>query len=310
MISTTLLLLITALMSEPVETKVSTGNLYGTLDLPLTAGPWPVILIHPGSGPTDRDGNAPGLQCNNLKQLGRKLAGQGYACLRIDKRGIAASAQGMLSEEDLRFTNYVDDVMIWCRWLRKQERFNRLILLGHSEGSLIVTLAAAKVHPDAMISLCGMGRAYPAILRDQLSRNLPDNLKKKALTLVSQLEDGQPLGEVPKSLLPLFRPSVIPYLRSASKYDPAKLLGQLDLPILIVSGTTDIQTSQLDYNRLVHAAPQASAVRIDAMNHVLKSIDSTARIEQVFKTYIVPHSPLHPKLIPVLDQFLQSQLPK
>lgn len=297
-------------MSEPAEIPVSAGTLYGTINRPLTAGPWPVIFIHAGSGPTDRDGNAPGLQCNALKQLGRKLAGKGYACLRIDKRGIAASAKAMTKEEDLRFTDYIDDVTIWSRWLRKDQRFNQLILLGHSEGSLIMTLAASKVKPDALISLCGMGRTYPVILREQLSRNLPDELKKQALTLLTQLETGQQLSEVPKPLEPLFRPNVIPYLRSASKYDPARLLKQLHLPILIVSGTTDIQTSQADYDSLTQAAPKASAVRINAMNHVLKTIDSTARIEQLFKTYIVLHRPLHPKLIPTLDQFLQTQLPK
>ena len=305
-----LLLLVASMMSEPAEINVSAGVLYGTLDLPLKAGPWPVIFIHPGSGPTDRDCNAPGLQCNALKQLGRKLAGKGYACLRIDKRGIAASAKAMTKEEDLRFANYVDDVTAWCQWLRKDRRFDQLILLGHSEGSLIMTLAALRVKPDALISLCGMGRNYPTILRDQLSRNLNGDLQKQAFTLLTQLETGQQLSEVPEALQSLFRPSVVPYLRSASKYDPAQLMGQLHLPILIVSGTTDIQSSQADYDALVRAAPKASAVRINAMNHVLKAIDSTARTEQLFKTYIVPHKPLYPKLIPILDQFLQAQLEK
>lgn len=308
-VGTTILLLMASLMSEPAEITIPAGRLYGTLDKPLTAGPWPVILIHPGSGPTDRDGNGPsGLNCNALKQLGRAVAGRGYACLRIDKRGIAASAKAVASEDKLRLTDYVDDVVAWSRWLRKDKRFDPLILLGHSEGSLIVTLAAARVKPNALISLCGMGRSYPTILREQLSKNLTGELKDQALALLTQLDTGEPLSDVPKTLMPLFRPSVIPFLRSASKYDPAQLLSQLHLPILIISGTTDIQTTEEDYDTLVRAAPRSSAIRINAMNHVLKSIKSTNKTEQLLKTYIVPHTPLHPKLTPVLVQFLQSQL--
>ena len=198
----------------------------------------------------------------------------------------------MDKEENLRFGDFVDDVVSWSELLRKDKRFNQLILLGHSEGSLMVTLAAPRVKPDALITLCGMGRTYPAILRDQLGRNLPEDLKKKAFTLLNQLESGKELGEVPDSLKALFRPSVVPFLRSAAKHDPASLLGKLELQILIVSGTTDIQTTQSDYDALIEAAPQATKTRIAGMNHVLKAIDSTNQLEQLLRTYLTPRPPL------------------
>ena len=71
-----------------------TGTLAGTLEVPATPGPAPVVLIIAGSGPTDRDGNTPLLPGKNdtLKQLALGLASRGVASVRYDKRGVGASA--------------------------------------------------------------------------------------------------------------------------------------------------------------------------------------------------------------------------
>lgn len=80
--------------SEELKLETLKGTLYGTLELPMGKGPFALVFIHPGSGPTDRDGNSAGLPGKNdsLKLLVQGLAQQGYASLRVDKRGIAASA--------------------------------------------------------------------------------------------------------------------------------------------------------------------------------------------------------------------------
>lgn len=80
--------------------ETPTGTLYGTLELPKSKPPFPVVLIIAGSGPTDRDGNStarpapnvpPGPN-NSLKLLAGGLAAQGIASLRYDKRGIGEGA--------------------------------------------------------------------------------------------------------------------------------------------------------------------------------------------------------------------------
>jgi len=101
--------------AEPAILETPTGTLYGTLELPAGDGPFPVVLIHAGSGPTDRDGNSPAIpgKNNSLRMLAEELAGQGIASLRYDKRGIAASAKAVPKEEDLRFETYIDDAVSW-----------------------------------------------------------------------------------------------------------------------------------------------------------------------------------------------------
>lgn len=291
--------------TEAVELKTETGTLYGAIDLPTGDGPWPVVLLHPGSGPTDRDGNSPGLKNDSLKLVGQGLAEAGIACLRIDKRGIAASAKAMVKEDDLRVGTYADDVTAWVQLLRKDKRFTKVGFAGHSEGSLIGSLAAPTARFDAFVSLCGPGRMMGDILREQLKKNLTTELFEQCAPIIDDLEAGKLVPEVPKELAALFRPSVQPYLISSLKPDPAKELAKVACPVLVVSGSTDIQVMEADYKLLAASRKGVQAVRIEDMNHVLKEVKTTVRLVQTF-SYTNPKQPLHPKLVGELTGFFKT----
>jgi uncharacterized protein len=294
-------------VGELVELKTDTGTLHGTIDLPAKPGPWPVVLLHAGSGPTDRDGNGPFVRTDCQKQLGRALAADGFAVLRIDKRGIAASAKALAKEEDVRLDTYAADVTAWAALLRKDWRFTKLGYIGHSEGSLVGLVAAKDAKFDAFVSLCGPGRPLQDVLRAQLKTNLSDELYKRSDLIIAELESGRAVKDTPKELAVLFRPSVQPYLISVFKNDPAMLAAALRAPMLIVSGSTDIQVSAADAKRLADANPKAKAVTADGMNHVLKSVKEAHRLLQL-PSYSDPSLPLHPKLVPALVEFLKSSL--
>jgi len=134
----------TAASAEEARLVTTTGRMHGTLDLPETSPPFPVALIIAGSGPTDRDGNQPFMRNDSLKQLGRALAQRGIAGLRYDKRGIGESATAAASEADLRLETSVSDAADWVAWLRRDTRFARVAVIGHSEGALIGLLAARR----------------------------------------------------------------------------------------------------------------------------------------------------------------------
>ena len=295
------------LVGEPVELKTDTGTLYGTIDLPARQGPWPVVILHAGSGPTDRDGNGPLVRTDCQKLLGRTLAGGGIAVLRIDKRGVAASAKALAKEEDVRLETYAADVAAWAAHLRKDSRFTKVGYIGHSEGALIGLIAAREAKFDAYVSLCGPGRPLADILREQLKKNLPEDLYKASEPIIADLEAGREVKETPKSLAALFRPSVQPYLISAFKYDPAKLVAEFGGPVLVVSGSTDIQVSAEDAKRLGAANPKAKVVTVEGMNHVLKAVEGTHRLVQL-PSYADPTLPLHPKLVPATAAFLKQAL--
>jgi len=174
------------------------------------------------------------------------------------------------------------------------------------EGSLIGTVAGGKAKFDAFVSLCGPGRKFGDLLREQLQK-LPKELNEKCGTIITDLEAGKEVADVPKELAPLFRPSVQPYLISTMKPDPAKELAALSCPILVVSGSTDIQVKEEDYKALAACKKGVKAVRIDNMNHVLKEVKAT-KLEDQLPIYTDAKLPLHPKLADELSGFLKAEL--
>lgn len=206
--------------AQPTESDVrletATGTLYGSLILPPSTGPHPLVLLHAGSGLTDRNGNSalfPGAN-DSLKLIAEALALRGIASVRYDKRGVAASAAAVPTESDLRFDTYVDDAAAWVRQLRTYPRFGTIALLGHSEGALIGMLAAKQARVDAFISVAAPARPAPEIIRDQLRPQLPEELWQGSERILSELEQGRTTEGVPPALASLFRSSVQPYLIS------------------------------------------------------------------------------------------------
>jgi alpha-beta hydrolase superfamily lysophospholipase len=281
-----------------------TGTIFGTLELPAVAPPVPVVLIIAGSGPTDRNGNSPALPGanNSLEMLADGLAQRGIASLRYDKRGIAGSRAAMTSESDLRFSNYVDDARDWIRQLRGDRRFSTITVAGHSEGSLIGILAASEAGADGFVSLEGAGRNAMDIIAAQLAVQLSPNVVDQAKSIMAKVASGQTPDSVPAFLAPLFRPSVQGYLASWFKYTPSVEIAKLSIPVLIIQGTTDIQTSEEDAKLLAAGLPGAKLVMIEGMNHLLKNAPP-GRAEQM-PTYSDPTVPVVPQLLDQLASFV------
>ena len=292
--------------SEPVVLRTATGPIYGTLELSSCKSKCPVAIIIAGSGPTDRDGNSAALpgKNNSLKMLAEALAANGIASIRYDKRGIAESAKSMQSEDSIRFTDYVRDAGEWIDFARKDPRFASVIVVGHSEGSLIGIIAAQTHSVDKFVSLAGTGRPAGTVILEQLSGQLPPDLMASAEGVVRALNAGKVPDSVPPVLYSLFRPSVVPYLISWMKYDPAAEIAKLKIPSLVVQGTTDIQVSRTDANLLAAANPMAKLVVIEGMNHVFKDAPSD-RAAQI-SAYSNPNLPLNAQLVREVVQFING----
>jgi len=263
-------------IAAATELKTPTGTLHGTLLVPESKKPVPVVLLISGSGPTDRDGNSAILPGKNdsLKMLAEGLAARGIASLRYDKRGIGESASAMTAEKDLRFETYIDDAAAWAKKLKKDPRFSRLVIVGHSEGSLIGAVAARKAAAAAYVSIAGLGRPADAVIRAQLMGQLPPDLRANSDRILDALRNDSMTADVPPALAALYRPSVQPYLISWFRYDPAAEIRKLTVPVLIVQGTTDIQVSVDDARTLAAAKPDTKLAIIDGMNHVMKRVEA------------------------------------
>lgn len=155
------------LNERSVVLNTSTGALKGKMVTPNQESGYPVVLIIPGSGPTDMDGNSAALpgKNNSLKYLAEGLAGKGIASLRYDKRGIASSASAGKDEYSMRFEDGIKDARGWIDYLSRDKRISGIYVLGHSEGAL-VGMAASVDNPKVKgyISVAGAGRpAYEIV---------------------------------------------------------------------------------------------------------------------------------------------------
>lgn len=278
-------------------------NLYGTMTIPSTGNTAKVLIIIPGSGPTDEDGNQYGVFCSNTyKFLSQDLAKNGIASLRFDKRGVGASAVGNNDERSLLFDTYVDDVVHWIELLREKNRSVKIILAGHSEGALIGMLAAGKTNVDGYISIAGPGLPFDSIIRRQIKENLPSQYVNSG-KLIDSLKAGKTVKDVSAELSVVFRPSVQPFLVSIMKYDPAKAIATLNCPILLVQGDNDLQIRQEDIQRLSDANAKAKVLKIENMNHVLKTVSRERLLNM--QSYHSPTLPVNQQLVRAIVDFVK-----
>ena len=295
--------LVNAQKEKELKVKNGQGTLYGTYCWQPKKELKAVALIISGSGPTDRNGNSGLTQNNALRLLAHELAKQGIASLRYDKQGVGKSASAAKNEEDLRFSDFVDDAVLWMKLINKKHAKHKKIIIGHSEGALIAKLVAEKVTVDAVISLAGAGRPIGTVLKEQLETALKDDerLLTYANHAIDSLSDGYFVQNIEPMLISLFRPSVQPFLISWMQYDPLEILKSSGVPTLIIQGSTDLQTTISDAERLSQA-PNSTKVVIENMNHVLKEIDDDSNANQM--SYMNPTLHLHPLLIPSIIKFI------
>ena len=279
------------------------GTLKGTLLSFKGKKAVPLVLIISGSGPTDRNGNNPAMQNNSLKYLAESLARQGIASFRYDKRGVAESRNAMVKEDSLTFETYINDAVAWINFLKKDRRFSKIIVAGHSEGALIGMVAADKTHADGYVSIAGAGKPAAQIIRTQL-KSQPEAIRAEAGKILDSLQAGKLVAQPNPMFAALFRPNVQPYLVSWFKYDPAAEIKKLTVPVLIVQGTTDVQVGTDDAQTLAAAAPSATLVLVEGMNHILK--EAEADFQKNVATYNDPALPLKPELAAHLQGFFKQ----
>lgn len=298
----------TPLIAEPLNITAPglQGDLQGTY---LSAGTGaPVVLIVPGSGPTDRDGNNPlGIRAAPYRLIAEGLASFGIASVRIDKRGMFGSAKAVPDANGVTIADYAGDVHRWIGAIRDQTRASCVWVLGHSEGALVALKAAQS--PEG---ICGLllvsspGRKLGDILRAQLTAN-PANapLLPGALAAIATLEDGGTIdaGTLHPALAPMFAPGIQSFLRDLFSHDPAKLIAAVSLPVLILHGEADLQTGVEDARLLAAANPDAILELIPNTNHVLKSVP-VVDVAANLATYGDPGLPLASGVVEALAGFL------
>lgn len=260
-----------------------------------------LVILVPGSGIPDRNGNQPSASNNSLKFLSEGLASKEIAVFAYDKRAIAQIKAGNLKEENMTFDDGIADVKQIIQFFKAKKQFNKILLAGHSEGSLI-GMIASKDNADGYISIAGAGRPIDEILEEQVVKQAPF-LKAEFRKNLDILKSGQTFTLENKMLSSLLRESVQPYLISWFKYNPQVEIKKLQIPVLIITGTKDLQVPESDAKLLHDAYPKSQLLIIENMNHVFKEIkDDSDNI----KSYNDLNLPVMPELINTIATFTKS----
>jgi len=321
----------TSIEKEVVFKGAGGLELKGTLALPAhSKGKTGAILLLPGSGPTDRNGNqVPVFMTDLLKQISQNLNEQGFATLRFDKRASAPyrpiflkmTVDGMA--EFFKWDNFVGDATAALHFLQKQSTVDphKVGILGHSEGALLALqigkneVGKADV-PAVLITMGGTGRPMGPILHEQIARALDKqkqvdpvramylNAVDKATAQVAKTATFP--KDLPPGLQSLFNPTTNKLMQAYCSIDPSALARQFRGPVLVMNGADDTQVSAQRDAPLLKKALQGRAkskfdyLIVPASSHNFKST-ATGDKDAI-------KGPILPQALAKIDSFLNKYL--
>lgn len=154
---------------------------------------YPALILLTGNGPLDRNENIYGFKI--FEKIADYLTRKGIAVLRYDDRGVGGSTGNKMLSTTEDFTG---DALSAVEFMKKQKNIdvNKIGLLGHSEGGIVASMAAARSTDIAFIVLMsGSGvNGGDLILEQQKlllkSANVPDSTIAHNLELQTKINDA------------------------------------------------------------------------------------------------------------------------
>lgn len=228
-----------------------------------------LAIIIAGSGPTNRDGNQNFLKNNSLKKLAEGLSIEGIATFRYDKRIVKQIRKGKV-DQNMMFDDFVTDAISVIDYFKEIGTFTKIYVIGHSQGSLVGMLAA-KDRVDGFISIAGAGLSIDEVILEQIEKTaaMYTEDSKKTMAILKQ---NKTTKNYPPELASIFDITIQPFMSNWMQYNPQELIKELDMPILIINGTKDLQVSIAEANLLKKASSNAELIIISNMNHILVTI--------------------------------------
>lgn len=292
---------------DSTVTEVAVNKLIdGTLLMPTGVDKPNLAILIAGSGPTDRNGNQNFLKNNAIKKIATGLFNNGIASFRYDKRIVKQIKKGKV-DPNISFRNFVTDAISVIKYFKASNKFNKIYVLGHSQGSLVGLIAANKINIDGFISLAGAGRSIDEVIKEQINKTAPMFNADTEIVLKS-LKSGKTTDNFPEALASIFNKDVQPFMISWMRYNPVEEIKKLSAPALIINGTKDLQVDKSEAELLKNAATNAQLKIIENMNHVLVTVEGDDLENS--KTYNKPKLPLADGLVNTVSEFINQNTNK
>lgn len=284
------------------------AKLAGTLTVPKEPLPCPAVLLISGGGAQDRDNTILGHR--PFLVIADHLTRRGIAVLRVDDRGVGDSTGDRYRATS---ADYAEDALAGVAFLKSLAEIDsrRIGLVGHSEGGIIASLAAAQSKDVAFIVLLAapelpgeryldqydesMGRSLGlpaetiartrelhrriyAVLKAEPDR---DRAEQRLRALFGKFHPGMPEERLRVSLSRYLRP----WFRFMLSHDPSDTLARLHCPVLALFGEKDVQVppeGNADAVRRALVAGGNAASRVEVrpnLNHFFQNATTGAPSE-------------------------------
>ena len=250
-----------------------------TLTMPVGDGPFPVVVLVHGSGPTDRDEtigpNKP------FKDLALGLASRGIAVLRYDNRtkvhGAKAARLTSLTVKD----EVIDDVGEAFKSVRAHDRIDpaRIFVLGHSLGGMLIPrIALANPSLAGVIVMAGAARPLEQAIVEQ-TRYIATADGTISADEQAQIDAAAKNAEAIKSVTAadaaagkMVMGAPASYWLDLRGYDPPAAAAALKMRMLVLQGERDYQVTMDEFARWKAALGSRADVTFHsyaALNHLL-----------------------------------------
>ena len=280
-----------AVRELPVEFRVGTDRLEGSLMVPAGEAPFPAALLIPGSGPVDRDSNHPRMPLEVTKQLAQALAEAGIASLRYDKRSVGASAEA----GDWRrfgFHDRIDEARNGLAALRGRAEVDghAVFVVGHSEGALdAAALAASDDQLAGVVLLSTSASPGEDVLvwqGEQIAPGLPAPirlmLKVMRTDVVSKVKQNHAKIKATTTDVARIGGAKINarWMREFMAHDPRSDLSRITVPVLAITGSKDLQVNAADLDVVErHVQGPVETYVAPDVTHLLRRQPGTASLK-------------------------------
>ena len=304
---------------EIYVTAADGAVLSGTLTLPETATDACVIFIS-GSGLQDRDSNI--ANHRTFMVLSDQIVASGFATLRFDDRGTGKSTGSAAGMTTLDLANDTEGIIAKA----KELGYERIILLGHSEGGVIAPVIASRRDDiSALILLAPPAVSGREILLDQNRTALsaagaPEAMIEQVLTILSAVYDFVIAGDSENAVIYMSQiagPAAAdtvrvlsdPWYRAFIELDPAAYLSLIKCPVLAIIGTKDTQVrpalnrEPLE-NALNESGQEYEYLEPEGINHLMQSASTGLSSE-----YGLIEETVNPVILDAVTQFLKEMNP-
>ena len=287
------------------EVTFYNGNvvLKGTLTLPEGfSGQTPVMVMVTGSGQQNRDEEI--FEHKPFAVIADAFARAGIATLRYDDRGFSGY-EGDISACTVE--DFKNDALAGIRLMR--ERFDKVGVIGHSEGGTIALMLAAENQVDFMISLAGMAvsGAETLVWQNRLAlaeAGMSQEVTDEYCKLVSEAFDARINGEpMPKAdnrdlpdglkqnYLAVLAQLQTPYMSRFIALDVRPLLDKITCPVLALNGTKDTQVQHESNLGALRGGlrdnPKNRIEAVEGLNHLFQHCNtgSAAEYREIEETF-------------------------